>query len=101
MDNDTGLKRLALVAAWHAVNVLLYILIMIGGIGAGYLAWKEFGQIGLFTVIILAAWLRLRHDIAAIRRGDLDPDKSPQGPDGRNDGRQGRSDHPFHKAGRE
>lgn len=97
MDDDTGLKRLALNAAWHAVNVLLNLLIFLGGIGAGYLAWKEFGQLGLTAVILTAAWLRLRHDIRAIREGrvDLPPEYASR------EAQDEQPSHPFHKAGRD
>lgn len=105
MNHDHDLSWYLLRGAYHVVNVLLYFCIMAGGIGIGYLAWREFGQLGLNIVILIAAYLRLRHDIRAIQRGDLDP-PSHGGDGGNADRREDNAQatgrrNPFGKSGRE
>ncbi|MCB1385424.1 MAG: hypothetical protein KDJ80_05745 [Nitratireductor sp.] len=90
----------ALRGAYHLVNVLLYFCVMAGGIGIGYLAWREFGQLGLNLVIIAAAYLRLRHDIRAIEAGEIEmpPEyryREEEEEEAKDDG-----DPPFGKSGR-
>ncbi|WP_075996527.1 hypothetical protein [Salaquimonas pukyongi] len=102
MNQDNDLSWYLLRFAYHAVNVALYFLLMICGILAGYFAWLNFGQPGLMTVIVLAAYLRLHHDIRAIRRGDVDlpPEYRRHVGDGRDEDEQEPPQKPFGKSGR-
>ena len=72
MNRHHDLNGCLLRLAYHAVNVALYFLLMVSSILAGYFAWLHFGQPGLIGVVLLAACLRLYHDIQAIRRGEVD-----------------------------
>ena len=97
MNQGHNLNWYLLRFAYHAVNVALHFLLMIGGILAGYFAWLHFGQPGLIGVILLAAYLRLHHDIQAIRRGEVDLPPEYQRP--LEEDRQ-ETENPFGKSGR-
>ena len=99
MNQHHDLNWYLLRFAYHAVNVALYFLLMLSGILAGYFAWLHFGQPGLIGVVLLAAYLRLHHDIQAIRRGEVD--LPPEYQKHREEGReQDEPRNPFGKSGR-